>query len=374
MTYARTVLRLMHILNVNEYEYEDMSSHYNNDSPHADHMSFEEYLEREIEAGRLMGRRGDVAGRGGNPDPCESERRQEVNGRPNNDRSLLSRPGPALLPRESEHRSQEASGHSNHDRAVISRQPHESGHRSQEASGRSNNDRNHISHPRPRVDYMHHTTSPSRGSGDQRGTGCRDCDDSHNDDSFDDDSFSDDTPASSPSPSTSRFSETRNLREHRSACPCETSSLPHSRGTSSRLLPSSTDIHEFEAGHDYDDHPRGDRAEAIRPTTRQGPISHLERRLQSPPPTARRGYNSPLDDRITPSSPLTLVSPAQSLTSIRSSQAYSADGRSGAGYDAPPRGTQRGPLGDNGVRFGEAYYDAQGGRPTGNRPGGGLRD
>lgn len=148
-----------------------------------------------------------------------------------------------------------------------------------------------------------------------------------------------------------------------------------SHRASSRLSIRTTDVDD-----EFEDYPHGTRHEVIRPTTRRGPISRPQRRVQFPspnrsvqcPPPPRPDYFIPRGARIPPS-PFGLWSLAQSLPWTRSSQAH---GRSGAGYDAPPllRGTQCGPLIATGIHFRETYYNPQGGPPPGHSRGGCLRD
>ncbi|CAD6576935.1 MAG: hypothetical protein ASARMPREDX12_008056 [Alectoria sarmentosa] len=368
MSYARTVMRLMRILNLNEDEYDNLSSSYYIHSLHASNMSFEEYLDREITAGRIT--RHSIAlsgqalsgqalsGHGGDPGSRESgQPSQEATGHSNHGRTLVS-----PRPREPGHRFQDA-GHSIPARSLSGPGPHESGHGSQE-TGRSNNDRTLVSHPRPRPreDYMHHATGPSHGSRDRRGTSWL------GDDVSDESSSDDDTPAGSPSTNTNRFPEDRPLRGHGTDFFC---------GTGIRYPTDSNDDH---ADHEYDAHPHGGRSEDIRPPTRRGPTSIAQRRPQSPPPRSvqsppptRPDYFAPRGDRVPPS-PFALASPLQSLPSMLSSQAYSIEGRSGAGHDAPQSGSQRAPITANGVHFGETYYDPRNGPPPDHRRGGAMRD
>ena len=351
----------MRILNLNEDEYDNLSSSYNIHSLHASNMSFEEYLDREITAGRITRHDIEVSGRGRDPGSRESgQPSQEATGHSNNGRTLVS-----PRPREPGHGFQDA-GHSHPDRTLSGPGlPHESGHRSQEA-GRSNNDRTLVSHPRPRPreDYMHHATGPSHGSRDRRGTSWLG-DDASDESSSDDD---DDTPAGSPGTNTDRFPEDRPLRGHGTDFFC---------GTGSRYPADSSDDH---ADHDYDARPRGGRSEAIRPPTRRGPTSIAQRRAQSPPPRSvqsppptRPDYFAPPGGRVPPS-PFILGSPVQLLPSTRPSQAYSIESRSGAGHDAPQGGTQRGPITADSTHFGETYYDPRSGPPPDHRRGGSMRE
>ena len=357
-------MRLMRILNLEEDEYDNLSSNYSIHSPHANNMSFEDYLDRELVAGRLTRHRGDLSGCGGDPSSQKSgPPYQEATGHSNDGRTLVSpRPG------EPRHDCQDA-GLSNPDRTLSGPGPHESGHRSQEA-GRSNNDRTIVSHPRPRPreDYMHHATGPSRGAGGRRGTSCRECEDSLDDDASDGSSSSDDAPASSPGTDTNRFPEDRPVRGRGTDFFCET-------GFRYPVGPNND-----RADHDCDAHPRGGRSEAIRPPIRRGPVSIPQRRIHSPPsrsvqspPPIRPDYFAPRGYRVPPS-PFTLGSLVQSPPSTRPSQAYSTEGRSGAGYVAPQSGSQCAPITANGAYFGETYYDPRSGSPPDYRRGGSMRD